>query len=93
MPRLVAEWREDIDALQFAAVDHGGVCVIHRLAFRSLLGFTPQREDCLAYFTMHSVAFDAAASAKIAAANIPPGRSFHLNSRDVSRQLNAAKTL
>lgn len=93
MPGLVAEWREDIDALQFAAVNHGGVCVMHRLAFRSLLGFTPQREDCLAYFAMHSAAFDTAASAKIAAANIPPGRNFHLNSRDVSRHLMATESL
>lgn len=89
MSGLVAEWREDIDALQFAAANHGGVCVMHRLAFRSLLGFTPQRADCLAYFAIHSAAFEAAASVKVAAANVPAGRNFHLNSRDVSRQLKA----
>lgn len=89
MAGLAAEWREDIDALQFNAAGNGGVCMIHRLAFRRLLGFAPRPDDCLRYFADHAAAFDAAASAKIEAQSLPRGRNFHLNSRDVSRQLPA----
>ncbi len=46
----LVDWREDIDALQFAAVN-GGKCFVFRLAFRRLLGFTPTRQACLDFFS------------------------------------------
>ena len=81
-----AAWRVDIDALQFDAAGHGGVCSIHRLAFRRLIGKPPTPDDCLAFFAAHAKIFQAAAAQKIAAQAVPPGRNFHLNSRDISRQ-------
>jgi hypothetical protein len=60
--------------------------VVHRLAFRSLLGFTPEKQDCLAYYAAHAASFNAAAQAKIAQTNIPREYNFHLTSRDISRQ-------
>ncbi|CAN7694575.1 hypothetical protein LJR231_005698 [Phyllobacterium sp. LjRoot231] len=87
MSGLAAKWREDLDALQFGAVNHGGVCIVHRLAFRRLLGFTPDRDDCIAYFAGHVTAFGAAASAKIAVRRMLPACNFHLDSRDIRRQL------
>lgn len=83
-----ATWRGDIDALQFTAAGHGGICMIHRLAFRSLVGRMPERADCLAYFSAHAENFAAAARQKIAAQAVPPGRNFHLNSRDIRRALD-----
>jgi hypothetical protein len=83
----VADWREDIDALQFAT-GSGGACMVHRLAFRRLVGFTPQRADCMAYFASHAPAFGAAAANKIALRRIAPGRNLHLTSRDIRRQLD-----
>lgn len=71
-----AAWREDIDALQFAT-GSGGACMVHRLAFRRLLGFTPLRADCLAFFAAHAPAFGAAAAKKIALRGIAPGRNLH----------------
>jgi hypothetical protein len=82
-----AIWRDDIDALEFDVAGHGGVCLIHRLAFRKLLGKAPAAETCLAFFVAHTSAFVAAAREKIAKQQLPPGRNFHLNSRDVTREL------
>jgi hypothetical protein len=86
MPGPAAEWRTDIDALRFVA-GPGSACMVHRLAFRRLLGRTPRPADCLAYFTTYAPAFCAAAAAKIARDGLAPGRSFHLNSRDIARQV------
>jgi len=80
-----AQWRDDIDALQFAALGHGGVCIVHRLAFRRFLGFAPEKDDCLAYFSVHTARFCAAAIAKMARVSVPRGRNFHLTSRDIRR--------
>lgn len=84
-----AIWRDDIDALQFEPAGHGGLCLIHRLAFRKLLGpgTAPDPATCLSLFESHHPAFTAAAITKIAAQTLPPGRNFHLNSRDVRRQM------
>lgn len=87
-----AAWREDIDALQFWA-GGGRVCMMHRLAFRSLLGRVPQRNDCLAYFAAHDGVFRAAAALKIARQGIAPAHNFHLTSRDIARQGVAARNL
>lgn len=89
MPCPAAEWRPDIDALQFAAVP-GNACMVHRLAFRRLLGRSPCPADCIAYFTAHTPAFCAAVAAKMTRDGLTPGRSFHLNSRDIARQVERA---
>jgi hypothetical protein len=87
-----AEWREDIDALQFAAGERRA-CMLHRLAFRRLLGRDPRRDDCMAYFAAHDGVFRAAAALKIARHAIARGRNFHLTSRDIARQGAAARNL
>jgi hypothetical protein len=86
-----ARWRRDIDALAFEPDGHRSVCVVHRLAFRSLLRLTPTPEDCLAYFAARECAFRTAAQGKIARRRIKAGVSFHLTSRDLSRALAVAK--
>jgi hypothetical protein len=80
-------WRDDIDALVFEPHEHCGFCMVHRLAFRTLLGFFPQPGDCEAYFHLHASAFHAAAKAKIARAGVAAGISLHLTSRDVARRI------
>lgn len=105
-----AVWRDDLDALQFAVPGHGGVCLVHRLAFRALVTmpsthdvgpFTNHvggcaahelsgeldRGTCLALFARETLAFQAAAIAKIARQSIPPGKNLHLNSRDIRRAM------
>ena len=81
-----AEWRPDIDALQFVAAP-GNACMVHRLAFRRFLGRAPCPADCMAYFSAHAGAFSAAATAKLIREGLAPERSFHLNSRDIARQV------
>ena len=82
-----AQWREDLDALQFPVPGHGGHCVIHRLAFRSLLRQPPVAADCLSFYDQHRPAFAEAARRKISRQAIEPGRNLHLNSRDIRRAL------
>lgn len=76
-------WREDIDSLAFYPDEHKGLCVIHRRAFRTLLGFFPEPRDCCAYFETRQEIFQRAAAAKIARAELLPDGNFHLNSRDI----------
>ena len=85
----MADWREDIDALRFAVSDTGPYCFVHRLAFRALLGFSPDRNDCLAWFSSHSDQILSAAVARQRRADRPE-QNFHLNSRDIRRQLAGA---
>lgn len=66
--------------------------MVHRRAFRTLLGFNPTPEDCESFFGAHRAAFEAAARAKILEKNIVSGLNFHLTSRDVARQLKLAKS-
>jgi hypothetical protein len=80
-------WRDDIDALAFEPDNHRGFCMVHRLAFRTLLQFYPEPDDCLAFFRDWECAFRAAAGAKIARRTIAPGVNFHLTSRDVIEQI------
>lgn len=88
-------WRDDLDALEFAVPGHGGVCLVHRRAFRALVGgsaaretpATPARDICLALFDRETLAFHAAAQAKILRQSIPKGRNLHLNSRDIRRAM------
>ena len=86
-----AHWRSDLDALAFEPDGHGSVCLVHRLAFRSLLRLTPTPEDCMGYFAAHEDAFRTAAQEKIARRRIKSGVSLHLTSRDLSRALAVAK--
>lgn len=80
----VLEWRSDLDALAFRPTGHDGICVIHRLAFRTLLGHSGTHQDCLAYFHAQVSAFEAAALAKIGRRNLGSMDNFHLTSRDVN---------
>ena len=80
-------WRGDIDALAFEPDDHRGFCMVHRLAFRTLLRFFPEPDDCLAFFRDQERAFQAAARAKIVRRKIAHGVNFHLTSRDVIQQM------
>ena len=84
-------WRDDIDALAFQPDGHGATCVVHRLAFRTLMRLVPTPDACLAYFIAHEGAFRASAQAKIARRGLAPGTSFHLTSRDLARALTVAK--
>jgi hypothetical protein len=80
-------WRAEIEALVFPVAEQAGLCAVHRLAFRTLLGADPTPEDCLNFFVKFGYAFRAAASFKIAQKGLPEGRNFHLTSRDVARKL------
>jgi hypothetical protein len=78
-------WRSEIDSWSFQPEGHDGLCVIHRRAFGTLLGFAPQPEDCRSYFESHRAAFEQAAAAKIRRAELGRNAHFHLNSRDIAR--------
>jgi hypothetical protein len=82
-----AAWRPDIEAFVFEPEGHQGLCMVHRRAFGTLLGFTPAPQDCEAFFRAHEEAFRAAASAKILRGHVARGKNFHLTSRDVARQM------
>lgn len=76
-------WREDIDSLAFHPEGHQGLCVIHRRAFRTLLGFLPEPHDCCKHFESQQPIFQRAAIEKIARAGLLSDENFHLNSRDI----------
>ncbi len=89
-----AEWREDLDALQFPVPGHDAHCLVHRLAFRAIVSASKQTRPaipdpaaCLALFFRETAAFHAAAQAKILRQAIPTGKNLHLNSRDIRRAL------
>ncbi|WP_244622885.1 DUF1488 family protein [Microvirga brassicacearum] len=78
-------WREDIDSLAFRPDGHNGLCVVHRLAFRALVGARLSPEICLAYFREHRARFNDAARAKAGRKGLPAHSNFHLTSRDLRR--------
>jgi hypothetical protein len=80
-------WRADVDALAFQPEGHRGLCMVHRHAFRTLLRHYPSPEECAAYFSAHTVVFQAAARAKIARAMVAVDANFHLTSRDLARAM------
>ena len=80
-------WRADIDSLAFRPDGHGGVCMVHRRAFRTLLKRTASPEECAAFYQSHEAAFHAAARAKIVRVTLGQGANLHLTSRDVKRQM------
>ena len=84
-----AVWRDDLDALQFPAGNGGAHCMIHRLAFRKLIGRDPKSQDCLDWYGENAALFQAAALAKIARLALPADRNLHIDSRDVSAQMKA----
>jgi hypothetical protein len=83
-------WRSHIEALAFQPAGRQEDCVVHRRAFRTLLGFDPSPEECEAFFRANRAAFEAAASAKVLEKDLASGVNFHLTSRDVARQLRLA---
>ncbi|AIC31335.1 hypothetical protein IE4771_PE00109 (plasmid) [Rhizobium etli bv. mimosae str. IE4771] len=87
MEELHLTWREDIDALQFAA-GNGGHCFVHRLALRTLLGFRPSPDECLAFARLNAAALLSAARQRIEAGEAPAKRNFHLDSRQIRRSLS-----
>jgi hypothetical protein len=80
-------WRSDIDALAFQPEEHIGLCMVHRRAFRTLLGATPSPRQCIEFFSAHHEAFQAAARVKLLQTRVATTANFHLTSRDVSRRL------
>ncbi|MBP2291585.1 DUF1488 family protein [Azospirillum rugosum] len=83
-----AEWSRAIDSLVFTPDGHRGRCVVHRLAFRALLGLRqPEPADGLAHFAAHRAAYQRAAARKIVDRGLPPDASLHLTSRAVQRAL------
>ncbi len=80
-------WREDIDALAFQPADHGGVCMVHRRAFRTLLRTIPSPQQCVDFYRAHQDAFQAAARAKLVRADVADTANFTSPARDVIRQL------
>ncbi|CAO3427999.1 hypothetical protein [Azospirillum doebereinerae] len=83
-------WRPAIDALAFHPVGHEGICAVHRLAFRALLGRAGTPADCLAYFAAHRPAFERAVAEKIARRGLSVAANLHLTSRDVERALEGS---
>jgi hypothetical protein len=78
-------WLSDLDALSVQPRGHAGQCLVHRRAFRTILGFNPTPADCAACFLQQLSAFEAAAAVKIARAALAADANFHLTSRDVLR--------
>jgi hypothetical protein len=86
----MATWRSHIEALAFQPAGRQEDCVVHRRAFRTLLGFDPSPEECESFFRANRAAFEAAARCKILEKSLASGFNFHLTSRDVARQLRLA---
>lgn len=84
-----AVWRDDLDALQFPAGNGGALCMIHRLAFRKLIGHDPREQDCLDWYDVNAAVFHAAAIAKMARLELSEDRNLHIDSRDISAQMRA----
>jgi hypothetical protein len=84
-----ATWRADLDTLAFKVAGHEGWCMVHRLAFRTLIGRDPDAEACTAFHRANAGAFAAAALLKIARKRLPSDASLHLTSRDVARRLGS----
>ena len=80
-------WRNDVDALIFQPDGHGGACMVHRHAFRTLLRRNPSPEDCHSLFAAQATAFQLAAAEKIARTGMAPDTNLHLTSRDLVRAM------
>jgi hypothetical protein len=82
---MPSTWRADLDSLSFQPRGHAGHCLIHRRAFKTILGFNPTPDDCAACFQQKQAAFQAAAAEKIGRAALTADANFHLTSRDILR--------
>jgi hypothetical protein len=82
---VASTWRSDLGSLSFQPRGHAGQCLIHRRAFKTILGFNPTPDDCAALFQQRQPAFQAAAAAKIGQAALAADANFHLTSRDILR--------
>jgi hypothetical protein len=82
-----SRWRTDVDALSFRPQGHDGDCMVHRHAFRTLLGRMPSPEECAVFFRAHEPAFHVAANAKIARTGLAVDANLHLTSRDLARAM------
>ena len=81
---MTPRWRDDIDALEFApAGGNGRLCMVHLLAFRTLMGRLGSPEECVAWFAEHRDGVETAAAAKMA---LGGAGNFHLTSRDIAGQ-------
>jgi hypothetical protein len=80
-------WRSDIDSLAFQPIDHQGICVVHRRAFRTLLKAPPSPQQCIDFHLSHEKAFQVAARDKISLNRLAVTANFHLTSRDIGRQI------
>lgn len=80
----MAEWRDDDQAIVFKPAGHVGLCFVHRLAIRTLLGHLPDGPECLGYFDTRTAAFETAAQAKIGLRGLERDANFHLTSRDIA---------
>lgn len=80
-------WNEQLDSLAFFPSTHRGQCVMHRRAFRVLLGQDATPQQCLDYFRAQRTAFERAAQIKIARTGLADDARFHINSRDVRAAL------
>lgn len=89
LPAAACHWRADIDSLAFRPRGHEGLCVVHRRAFRTLLGDIATPEQCAAYFGARHATFERAAEYKITRARIGIDANLHLNSRDIRRAIGA----
>lgn len=85
--RMTPAWRADVEALSFQPAGHGGLCMVHRHAFRTLLKHMPSPDDCAAFFRAQEDAFHLAARAKIAQAGLATDANLHLTSRDLARAM------
>lgn len=83
-------WRDDIDALRFVA-PNGALCFVHRLAFRVLVGKPPTANECLAFFEENMSSFFEAALLRSACLPEQTLKPFHLNSREIRRELRDSK--
>lgn len=85
-----AHWLDGIDSLAFTPEGHSARCVVHRRAFRVLLGRAdPDETACLGFHAANRAAFARAAAEKIASRGLARDAALHLNSRDVRRALAA----
>jgi len=80
-------WHADLGSLSFRPEGHEGRCFVHQRAFGTLLGGASLQADCERYFHANSSAFERAAAAKIERARLTSQENFHLNSRDITREL------
>lgn len=81
---MIAQWAAEADAVRFSA-PNGGSCLIHRLAFRALLGRDPRVAECVDFVNLNIEAISAAAATRLSSAKIGRGINFHLNSRQIRR--------